>query len=151
MGLKRATVIAKMRGAFKSGQSASSFFNEMRLQGLTYRNQTMQSDWRSVNELTKKEGAMQYVRKGYYPTGSAMAVVDWEFDKEYMYVVKVWSRLHPGEPLTERKVNIVTAAPMTPEMVAQAIVEKWAEWEDYTAETIEEIVPWSAIRTTYKK
>ncbi|GAH20616.1 unnamed protein product [marine sediment metagenome] len=37
---------------------------------------------------------------------------------------------------------------MTPAMVEQAIIEKWSEWEDYTAEAIEEITPWTAVRTT---
>ena len=93
---------------------------------------------------------MQYVRKDRYPTGAAMAVVDWKFQQEYMYIVKVKSRLYPGEPLTERKVNIVTDVPMTPDMVSQAVVEKWSEWEDYTAEAIEEVIPWSAVRTTFR-
>lgn len=148
MGLKRANVIALMRGAFRRGQSAGSFLRDMREKGLTYRRTDMLSDWRSVNELEKKAGSLQYVRKGYYPTKTVIAVVDWDIKQEYMYVAKVWSRLKPDEPFVERKVNILSDVPMTPDMVEQAIIEKWSEWEQYTAETIDRILPWTAVRTT---
>lgn len=151
MPLKRATVIPLMRGAFRRGQSAGSFMRDMRERGLTYRRTDMLSDWRSINELEVKKGLMQYVRKDYYPTKASIAVVDWRIDKEFMYVSIVRSRLTPEVPITERKVNIVTDIPMTPAMVEQAIIEKWSEWERYTAEAIEEIVPWTAVRTTYRK
>lgn len=148
MGVKRANVIGLMRGAFRRGESASAFMRDMRVKGLTYRRTDMMSDWRSVNELERKAGALQYVRKGYYPTEATIAVVDWNISQEYMYVAKVWSRLKPDEPLTERKVNILSDVPMTPAMVEQAIVEKWSEWEQYTAEEIDRILPWEAVRTT---
>lgn len=148
MGIVRANVIALMRGAFRRGQSAGSFIWDMKQKGLSYRRTDMLSDWRSVNELERKAGAMQYIRKGYYPTKATIAVVDWSISQEYMYVSKVWSRLKPDEPLTERKVNILSDVPMTPAMVEQAIIEKWSEWEQYTAETIDRITPWTAVRTT---
>ncbi|GAJ12056.1 unnamed protein product, partial [marine sediment metagenome] len=143
MGIIRANVIGLMRGAFRRGQSAGSFIRDMREKGLTYRRTDMLSDWRSVNELERKAGEMRFVRKDYYPTKQAIATVDWEIDKEYMYKVKVHSRLKPDEPLMERFVNIVTDTPMTPAMVEQAVIEKWTDWEQYTAETIEEITPWT--------
>jgi len=148
MSIKRAQVIGLMRGAFRRGQSASSFLADMKAKGLSYRRTDMFGDWRSVNELERKAGAMQYVRKGYYPTEKTIAVVEWEIGQEYMYKVKVRSRLRPDEPMAERFVNIESDVPMTPDMVNEAVVEKWKDWEDYTAEAIEEIIPWTAVRTT---
>lgn len=146
MGLKRATVIGLMRGAFRRGESASRFIGDMKVRGLTYRHTTMLADWRSVNELETKKDLMKYVRKDYYPTKAITAQVTWDLSEEYMYVVKVKSRREPGVPITERNVNITSDVPMTPRMVEQAVVEKWAEWEDYTAEAIEEIIPWGAVQ-----
>lgn len=145
MGLKRATVIGLMRGAFRRGQSARSFRVAMKAKGLTYRWTTMLADWRTVNELETKKDLMQYVRKDYYPTKAVTAQVTWDLTQEYMYVVKVKSRREPGVPITIRNVNITSDIPMTPRMVEQAVIEKWAEWEEYGAEPIEEIIPWAAV------
>ena len=145
MALKRATVIGLMRGAFRRGQSAGSFIGDMRAKGLTYRRTDMLSDWRSVNELERKAGAMRFVRRDYYPATKAIADVEWSLSEEWMYKVKVESRLRPGDPLTERFVNIMSDSPMTPEMVEQRVTEKWSEWEDYTAEAIEKMVVWTAV------
>jgi len=145
MSLLRANVIALMRGAFRRGQSAGSFIRDMREKGLTYRRTDMLSDWRSVNELEKKEGALRFVRKDYYPAKASMAQVEWALSQEYMYKVKVESRLRPELPITERFVNIMSDVPLTPLMVEQATIEKWAEYEDYTAEAIEKITPFSAV------
>lgn len=141
-----------MRGAFRKGQSASSFISDMRAKALTYRRTDMLADWRSINELERKEGAMRFVRKDYYPTEKTMAAVEWAFKKnmEFMYKVRTESRLRPDMPIKERMVNIMSATPMTPEMVIQATTEKWSEWENYTAEALEVITPWSAVRTTLK-
>ncbi|GAI78859.1 unnamed protein product, partial [marine sediment metagenome] len=102
-------------------------------------------DWRSVNELEKKAGAMRFVRKDYYPTKTVIAEVEWKLSQEYMYTIKVKSRLRPELPITERMVNIMADVPLTPVMVGQALVEKWKDYEKYTAEAIEEIIPWSAV------
>ncbi len=146
MAEKRAAVIGLMRGAFKRGQSASAFLRDMRAKDLTYRRTDMLGDWRSVNELERKSGAMRSVRRDYFPSNKAIAQVEWELSDEYMFKVKVQSRLSPGEPLQERFVNIMSDHPMTPAMVEQAVTEKWAEWEDYTAEAIENMVVWTAVR-----
>lgn len=146
MSIIRSQVIGLMRGAFRRGQSASSFLADMKAKGLSYRRTDMFADWRSVNELERKAGAMQYVRKDYYPTEKAMASVTWKLSQEFMYVIKVQSRLRPEEPVIERKVNIMSDVPLTPAMVEQALVEKWSEYEDYTAEAIEKITVWSAVR-----
>jgi len=145
MPIKRANVIALMRGAFRRGQSAGSFIADMRAKGLTYRRTDMLADWRSVNQLERKEGAYRFVRKDYYPTKAVIAEVEWKLSQEYMYKVKVESRLRPDVPITERLVNIMSDVPMTPAMVEQALIEKWSEWEDYTAEAIEKIIPFSAV------
>lgn len=148
MGIDRATVIGLMRGAFRRGQSASSFLGDMKAKGLSYRRTDMLGDWRSVNELERKAGAMRFVRKDYYPATKSIAAVEWALSEEYMYKVKVESRLRPGDVLTDRFVNIMSDSPMTPAMVEQAVVEKWAEWEDYTAETIDKMVVWTAVHKT---
>jgi len=145
MAVKRAAVIGLMRGAFRRGQSASAFLRDMKAKGLSYRRTDMLSDWRSVNELERKAGAMRAVRRDYFPSNKAMAQVEWDMSQEYMFKVKVQSRLSPGEPIQERFVNILSDRPMTPEMVEQAVTEKWAEWEDYTAEAIEKMVVWTAV------
>ncbi|GAI67961.1 unnamed protein product [marine sediment metagenome] len=88
------------------------------------------------------------MRKDYYPATKAIADVEWALSEEYMYKVKVESRLRPGEPLTERFVNIMSDVPMTPAMVEQGVIEKWSEWEDYTAETIDKMVVWTAVHKT---
>lgn len=145
MGLKRAQVVALMRGAFRRGQSATSFIWDMRERGLSYRRTDMLFDWRSINELEVKEGLLRFVRKDYYPTEKTIAQVDFNISQEYMYKAKVQSRLRPDEPIKERFVNIMSDVPLTPAMVEQAIIEKWSEWEEYTAEAIEQIQAWSAV------
>ncbi len=65
-----------------------------------------------------------------------------------MYQVKVHSLLKPGEPLTERFVNIMSDVPMTPTMIEAQVREEWAGWERYGKEEITDIIPWSAVRKT---
>ena len=148
MSITRSTAIGFMRKAFRAGQTVTDFRQDMREKGLSYRWTTMLSDWRSVNQLETKKGLMRYVRKDRYPTKMAIAEVDWMLSQEYMYTVKVQSRLRPGEPQVERFVNLMSDEPMTGTMIEQGVTEKWVEWEDYTAETIEKIVPWTAVRRT---
>lgn len=145
MAAKRSHVIALMRGAFKRGQSSSSFIWDMKQRGLSYRRTDMLSDWRSESNLKAKEGLMQYVRRDYYPSEKVMAAQRYDISKEYMYVVKVQTRLRPDAPVIKRKVNILSDVPMTPRMVEQAVIEKWSEWENYTAETLEEIQAWTGV------
>ncbi len=120
-GQKRAEVILRAKGAFQQGQSASSFLSDMKRRGLSYRRTDMLSDWRSVNELERKKEAFKYVRKDYFPSVKSIAQVDWDIAHEFLYKLKVQSRLEPGAPLTERFVNIESDIPLTREMVeAQA-------------------------------
>jgi len=149
MGIKRAAAIQFMRKAFRTGQSVSDFRQDMREKGLSYRWTDMLSDWRTVNQLEAKAGRMRFVRKDRYPTKADMVDMPWEkMSAEYMYKVKVRSRLRPDEPVTERFVNLMSDVPMTRGMIEQGVIEKWAEWEDYTAEAIEEITPWTAVHKT---
>lgn len=145
MSVVRSQAIAFMRKAFRAGKTATQFREDMRQKGLSYRWTTMLSDWRSVNQLETKKGLMRFVRKDRYPSKMAIAEVDWMISKEYMYKVKVQSRLRPDEPQVERFVNLLSDEPMTGTMIEQGVTEKWAEWEDYTAEAIEKIIPWTAV------
>lgn len=147
MGVVRATAIARMRKAFRAGLSASRFMSDERAAGRpTYRRTDMLADWRSINELERKEGAIRFVRKDRFPTEKTIASVEWGISKEYMYKVKVLSRLTPDEPITERFVNIMSDVPMTPAMIEAEVEERWAEWERYAAEEITALQTWSAVR-----
>ena len=148
MSIKRSAAIGFMRKAFRTGQTVTAFREDMRRKGLSYRWTTMMSDWRSVNEIEAKKGLMRFVRKDRYPSKMAIAEVDWMLSQEYMYKVKVQSRLRPDEPITERFVNLMSDVPLTRDMIEQGVIEKWAEWEDYTAEAIEKIVPFTAVHRT---
>ncbi len=146
MGIVRAEVIAKMRGAFRSGKTASRFLTDMKAAGLSYRRTDMLSDWRSVNQLERKEGAIRNVRRDRYPTAKTMAQVEWGLSKEFMYKVKVQSVIKAGEPMTERFVNIMSDIPLTPSMIEAEVEKAWAEWERYAAEEITGLQVWSAVR-----
>jgi len=146
MSIIRAEVIARMRVAFREGMSASRFITDVTAVGLSYRRTDMLADWRSVNELEKKEGVIRYVRKDRYPTEKTIAAVGWEMSREYMYKVQVRSIITPGAPITERFVNIMSDVPMTPEMVEAEVESKWGEWEKYSAEEIKGLQTWSAVR-----
>jgi len=148
MSIVRTQAIAFMRKAYRTGQSVSDFRQDMREKGLSYRWTTMLSDWRSVNQLEAKKGLMRFIRKDRYPAQMAVAEVDWMLSKEWMYKVKVQSRLRPDLPVTERFVNLMSDVPLTGAMIEQGVIEKWKDWEDYTAEAIEKIVPFTAVHRT---
>lgn len=145
MSLKRAQVIGLMRGAFRRGQSATSFLWDMREKGLSYRRTDMLSDWRSVNELEVKADLLRYVRKDYYPTEKSIAQVDFALSHEYMYKVKVQSRLTPDAPLTERFVNIMQDEPITPARIEELAWEMIKEQSPKVVSQVERITPWTAI------
>ena len=146
MAIVRAEVIARMRGAFRKGESASRFIQDMRAKGLGYRRSDMLADWRSVNQLETKKNLLQYVRKDRYPTVKTIAAVTWNMSKEYMYVVKVKSRISPEEPIVERMVNIQRDVPLTPAMIEAQVKMEWVGWEKYKEEEIVEILPFTAAR-----
>jgi len=146
MPLKRATVIAKMRGAFRKGISASRFLADMKAVGLSYRRTDMLGDWRSVNEVEKKEGALRYVRKDYFPAKAAMAQVEWMLSKEYMYKVKVESRVRPDEPIAERFVNIMSDNPLTPREFESLAWDMIKEQSPKRIGEVEALTGWSAVQ-----
>lgn len=143
-GLRRAISIKLIPNAFKSGLSASSFINQLRLKGLTYRRSTMLSDWRTVNEIEAKKDVLKYIRKDRLPSPAAMADVEWAYDKEYIYKANTWSRIHPEDPLTERMVTFTSDKPLTPRQVEEQIATKWSAWERYVPEKVERIQVTSA-------
>lgn len=145
MSVTRARVVQLMRKAYREGMSASSFIRNMQATGLSYRRTDMLADWRSINEVEKKEGAFRFVRKDYYPAKQSLAEVEWKLSQEFMYKVKVQSRLRPDEPVTERFVNIMSAKPLTPAQVEAEVESAWGEWERYSAEEIVQLQAWSAI------
>jgi len=145
-GAVRSTVIASMRDAFRKGQAANKFIAQMKAKGLSYRRSTMLADWRSVNEVERKEGQMRHIRKDYFPAERSLAAVEWSLSQEYMYKVKTLSRIRPDEPIVERFVNILSDTPLTPRQVEQQVYSRWGEWEKYQGESLSELVVWSAYR-----
>jgi len=144
-GQKRSAVILKAKLAFKRGTSASKFIDNMKAQGLSYRRTDMLSDFRSVNELERKADAFKYVRKDYTPTPAVIAQVDWNLSNEYMYKVKITSRTAPGEPLTERFVNIMQDRPMTPGEVEALTWSMIGEQSPKLQSQVVKVVPWTAL------
>lgn len=143
-GLRRAIALKLIPSAFKGGLSASSFINQLRIKGLTYRRTTMLADWRTVNEIEAKKDAIKYIRKDRLPSVRSMADVEWAYDKEYIYKANTWSRIHPDEPLTERMVTFTSDIPLTPRQVEEQIATKWSAWERYIPEKVERIQTVSA-------
>lgn len=145
MAIERAEVIQRIPAAYKAGQSIAEFIRQMREQGLGYRTSTMYTDWYAATNVYAVEGAIANIRKDYYPTEKTIADVTWDLSKEYMYKVRVYSRLKAGEPITERFVNILSDIALTPAQMEEAVVEKWSEWEDYTKEAITKVTAWTAL------
>lgn len=146
MAIQRATFIAKMRKAFREGKTGTSFYWELRSLGPVYRKSQFLSDYRSISGLEKKEGALRYVRKDYFPAKAAMAQVEWMLSKEYMYKVKVESRIRPDEPLTERFVNIMSDNPLTPREFEELAWEMIKEQSPKRIGEVEALTGWSAVQ-----
>lgn len=144
-GEKRSAVILRAKIAFQKGISASKFINNMKERGLSYRRTDMLADFRSVNEVERKADAFKYVRKDYMPTAAVIAQVDWNLSSEYMYKVKIKSRIAPGEPLTERFVNIMQDRPLTPAEVEALTWSMIGEQSPKLQSQVVEVVPWTAL------
>lgn len=113
MGIERAEVIARMRVAFKTGMSASSFIKAMKSKGLSYRRTTMLTDWRNVNQLVVKEGLVKFIRKGYVPSSRIAEIKAWKMSKEYMYKIRSERILRKGLPPEITFINIMSDNPLT--------------------------------------
>lgn len=146
MPIERAVVIAKMRKAFRVGQSASSFITKMKAEGLSYRKTTMLADWRNVNEIEEKKDRFKYVRKDRLPTQRVIAEVDWRISKEYMYVVKVKSRAAPDEPVVEQNINIMQDRVLTPREVEALSWEMISEQSPKEIAKIVSVEPMTVVR-----
>ncbi len=146
MGIERAQVLLRMKAAIREGQSASRFITSMRAEGLGYRRQTMLSDWRSVTGVAKKEGTARYVRKDFKPTAKVVADVTWDLSREFMTKVKVHVRTRPGEPITERFVNIMSDVALTPNQIEESVLENLEEWSDSIPGVVERVTPWTILR-----
>lgn len=132
--------------AQKAGLSASAFIKQQRTAGLGYRRTEMLADWRSVGNIEAKKGLARFVRKDYKPTAAIIAQTDWEFSKEYMHKVKVWSQAKPGEPLTSRFINIMSDKPMTPGEIEAEVFGKLPEYADSLPGVVKRVVPETVIR-----
>lgn len=143
---KRSEVVLRMRQAFRIGRSASAFITEMRTKGLGYRRAEMLADWRSVNEIESKAGMLRNVRRDYYPSVRAMANVDWDMSQEFMYVLNIKTRRGDEEQITDKRVNIMSDIPLTPRQVEAELYERWAAYEQYAGDTLEEVTMFLAVR-----
>lgn len=124
MGIVRAETIARMRGAFRKGLSASRFITDMKAAGLSYRRTDMLADWRNINRLEKKEGLARYVRKGYVPAERSAEIEAWAMSKEYMYKVRSERILYPGAEPEVTFVNIMQDVPRPVEWLEREAWER---------------------------
>jgi len=141
----RAEVIARMKVAIGAGKSASAFIRESRTAGLAYRRTTMLADWRTVGDIEKKTGLLKYVRKDYVPSVELARAEGWKLSREYMFKVKVQTRIRPGAPVVERFVNIVNDTPMTPRQIETEVQKQWGKWYPERREEITAVIPETAI------
>jgi len=118
----------------------------MKARGLSYRRTDMLADWRSVNEVERKADAYKYVRKDRMPTAKVIAQVDWSLSREYMYKVKILSRIRPGEPITERFVNIMQDRPLTPGEIEGLTWEMIQAQSPKLQAQVVSITPWTVLQ-----
>jgi len=144
-GIGRAASIPLMKAALAAGKSASRFITEMQAAGLAYRRTTMLADWRNVGNIEKKTGLLKYVRKDRQPSPELYAQVDWQLSREYLYKLKVQTRLRPGEPMEERFVNIMSDKPMTPGEIEQGVILSWGDWYGELQQQIINVTPELAV------
>lgn len=137
--LRRSTAILKMPEAIARGLSITGFIKELKAEGLSYRRTNMLADWRSVAGIEAKKDVVKYVRRDRRPSVKAIADVEWELSKEFMYKVKVMVQVEPDEPLKERFVNIMSDRLITPIQIEAQVYSQWGEWERYRGETIKQL------------
>ncbi len=135
--LKRPTAIMSMPQAIARGLTPTKFLSQLKAKGLGYRKQRFLADWRNVVGMEKRKDALKFVRRDRRPPMAAIADVDWNMSQEYMYKVRAWVRKSPGEPLTERLVNIPSDIPLTPEEAEAETFERWDEKWKYEDEILE--------------
>lgn len=149
-GSIRAEVVLRMKSALTEGLSANAFIARMREAGTAYRRTTMLADWRTVGDIEKKTGLLRYVRKDRIPTVEIAQAVGWKLSREYMFKLKVQTRLAPGEPIVERFVNIVHDRAMTPREMESEVIKQWGRWYPERREEIIAVIPETAVRRLYE-
>lgn len=137
--LRRSVAILKMPEAIARGLSATKFLRGLQLSTGGYQKQRFLADWRNVSGTEKRKNAFKYIRRDRRPPMTAMADVDWDMEKEYMYKVRAFTRLHPGEPLEERFINIASDDPMSPDEIEAAARDSWTELQDSTPGELDRI------------
>jgi len=139
--MRRPSAILKMPEAIAKGMSANAFLKSLKSIGGGYSRTRFLRDWRNVAGTEAKKNVFKYVRRDRRAPMAALADVDWEMSQEYMYKVRAWVRLAPGEPLTERFVNIPSDDPLSPEQVEQEVFDRWADSEKYEGQELERVQP----------
>lgn len=122
MGIVRAEVIGRMKGAIARGLSASRFIRDMKAKGLSYRRTDMLADWRGIGKFEKKKGLARFVRKGYIPSKYMAHISIWEMSAEYMYRVQYTRTMYPGQPVKPQFTNVMSDKPLTVEEIE---LEAW--------------------------
>jgi len=145
-GERRAEFIAQARKAVREGLSQTRFLQQAVAEGYSFRRTDMIADWHGIEGTEKKAGLLRFVRKDYTPTSRVIADVPWNLSREFMYKVQVMSRLRPGEPITERFVNIMQDRPMTPAEIEGLAWEMIQEQSPKMLAGIERITPWTAVQ-----
>lgn len=135
--LRRSTAILRMPQAIVQGMSATGFLRKLQAIGIGYQKQRFLADWRSVAGIEKKKDAFKFVRRDRRPPMSAIADVEWELEKEYMYKVRVFTRTSPDEAMKERFVNIPSDRPLSPEEQEAEVARRWEDDWKYQDETLE--------------
>lgn len=139
--MKRPSAILRMPQAIAKGMSANAFLRQLKSIGSGYSRTRFLRDWRNVAGTEAKKNVFKYVRRDRRAPMAALADVDWEMDKEYMYKVRAWVRTAPGEPLEERFINIPSDSPLSPAEVEQEAFGRWADSEKYGETVLERVQP----------
>jgi len=145
-GQIRAAAQLLIRAAAASKLSAAETIRQLKDKGLSYRRTDMLGDWRSASNVEAKTGLLKYVRKDYVPSARVIADVTWQTSREFMYKVRVETRLRPGEPLETKFVNIMADRPMTPRELETEVEKDWGGWYPERRENIEAVIPETAMR-----
>jgi len=130
-----------MPQAIASGMSATAFLRKIQFTTGGYQKSRFLADWRNVAGTEKRKNAFKFVRRDRRPPMSALADVDWDLSEDYMYKVRAFVRVTPGEPLTERFVNVPSDKPLSLEEIEQEVFERWDEKWKYKDEQLERVQP----------
>ena len=148
--LRRSAAIMQMPKAIASGLTPTAFLRKIQFTTGGYQKQRFLADWRNVAGTEKRKDAFKFIRRDRRAPMAAIADVDWDMSEEYMYKVRAWVRTAPGEPLTERFVNIPSDRPLSPEQAEQEVFDRWDEkwkYEDETVERAQAVAGWHFVES----